>query len=246
VKNKGRGQEDKKEKTMSSYPRVRFAPSPTGYLHVGGARTALFNFLFAKHTGGTFILRIEDTDRNRYVEDSLKEIYNSLQWLGLVWDEGPGIGGSYGPYIQSERLAIYKQRTQELLDKGFAYRCFCAPQRLDEVRLAREKAKLPTGYDRHCRTLSEDEVKKNLDEGKTFVVRLKIPSDRTVVFNDIIRGAIAYKSDVLDDLVLLKSDGFPTYHLANVVDDYEMKITHVLRGDEWMAAAAICAYAGYS
>jgi len=203
---------------------------------VGGARTALFNYLFAKHTGGTFILRIEDTDRNRYVEGALQEIYDSLKWLGLSWDEGPEIGGNYGPYVQSERLEVYKNHAQELLDKGLSYRCFCTSQRLEEVRLVREKAKMLTGYDRHCRDLSTDEVKKNLNEGKTFVVRLKIPSDRIVVFNDMIRGSIEYKSEVLDDLVLLKSDGFPTYHLANVVDDHEMKISHVLRGDEWIAS----------
>ena len=221
---------------MSSSVRVRFAPSPTGYLHVGGARTALFNYLFAKHTGGTFILRIEDTDRNRYVEGALQEIYESLKWLGLSWDEGPEIGGNYGPYVQSERLELYKRHAQELLEKDLAYRCFCTSQRLEEVRLAREKAKMLTGYDRHCRDLPKDEVKKNLDEGKSFVVRLKIPRDIVVVFNDMIRGSIEYKSEVLDDLVLLKSDGFPTYHLANIVDDHEMKITHVLRGDEWIAS----------
>ena len=221
---------------MNSSVRVRFAPSPTGYLHVGGARTALFNYLFAKHTGGTFILRIEDTDRNRFVEGALKEIYDSLKWLGLSWDEGPEVGGNHGPYVQSERLELYKKHAQALLDKDLAYRCFCTPQRLEEVRLAREKAKMLTGYDRHCRDLSKDEVKKNLDEGKSFVVRLKIPADRIVVFNDMIRGSIEYKSEVLDDLVLLKSDGFPTYHLANIVDDHEMEISHVLRGDEWIAS----------
>lgn len=221
---------------MTSSVRVRFAPSPTGYLHVGGARTALFNYLFAKHAGGTFILRIEDTDRNRYVEGALQEIYKSLKWLGLSWDEGPEIGGNYGPYVQSERLGLYKKKAMELLDKGLAYRCFCTPQRLEEVRLAREKAKMLTGYDRHCRDLSKEEIKKNLDQGKSFVVRLKIPPDRIIAFNDIIRGSIEYKSEVLDDLVLLKSDGFPTYHLANVVDDHEMKISHVLRGDEWIAS----------
>jgi glutamyl-tRNA synthetase len=221
---------------MSSSVRVRFAPSPTGYLHVGGARTALFNYLFAKHTGGTFILRIEDTDRNRYVEGALKEIYDSLKWLGLSWDEGPEIGGNHGPYVQSERLELYKKHAQTLLDKGLAYRCFCTSQRLEEVRREREKAKMLTGYDRHCRDLSKDEVKRNLDEQKPFVVRLNIPSDMTIVFNDMIRGSIEYKSEVLDDLVLLKSDGFPTYHLANIVDDHEMEISHVLRGDEWIAS----------
>jgi glutamyl-tRNA synthetase len=221
---------------MPSPIRVRFAPSPTGYLHIGGARTALFNYLFARHTGGKFILRIEDTDRNRFVEGALEEIYDSLKWLGLLWDEGPDIGGNYGPYVQSERLHLYKKRAQELVDKGLAYRCFCTPSRLEEVRLAREKAKLFTGYDRHCRDLSKEDIKKDLGEGKSFVVRLKVPYNTVVAFTDMIRGSIEYKSEILDDLVLLKSDGFPTYHLANVVDDHEMQISHVLRGDEWIAS----------
>jgi glutamyl-tRNA synthetase len=216
--------------------RVRFAPSPTGYLHVGGARTALFNYLFAKHTGGTFILRIEDTDRNRFVQGALEEIYESLKWLGLTWDEGPDTGGRFGPYIQSERTDLYKKGADELLQKGLAYRCFCTPQRLEEVRRLREKEKLPTSYDQHCRTLTKEEEKQLLDQSKPHVIRLKIPSGRSVVFNDLIRGSIECKTEVLDDLVLLKSDGFPTYHLANVVDDHEMAITHVLRGDEWIAS----------
>lgn len=221
---------------MSSPIRVRFAPSPTGYLHVGGARTALFNYLFAKHNGGAFILRIEDTDRSRFVEGALKEIYESLAWLGLSWDEGPDTGGAFGPYVQSERCDLYKKYANQLLDNGLAYRCFCTPQRLDEVRTAREKAKMLTGYDRHCRELGKEEIANNLAEGKAHTFRLKIPFYRTVVFNDMIRGSIEYKSDVLDDLVILKSDGFPTYHLANVVDDHEMRISHVLRGDEWISS----------
>jgi len=221
---------------MAGKIRVRFAPSPTGYLHVGGARTALFNFIFAKNQGGTFILRIEDTDRTRYVEGALAEIYESLKWLGLTWDEGPDKGGAYGPYVQSERTQRYAAHVGGLLEKGLAYRCFCTPQRLDEVRKAREKEKLTTSYDKHCRDLSKEEEKKLLDGGVPFVVRFKVPPARTVVFNDIIRGPIEYKSDILDDLVLLKSDGFPTYHLANVVDDHEMAITHVFRGDEWIAS----------
>jgi glutamyl-tRNA synthetase len=221
---------------MSSNTRVRFAPSPTGYLHVGGARTALFNFLFARHTGGTFILRIEDTDRNRFVPGALDEIYTSLKWLGLSWDEGPDTNGGYGPYVQSQRLDLYKNRVLQLLEKGLAYRCFCTPQRLEQVRLQREKEKQLTSYDRQCRDLSKGEEKHLLDTGTPFVVRFKIPHDRVVVFSDMIRGSIEYKSEVLDDLVLLKSDGFPTYHLANVVDDHEMKISHVLRGDEWIAS----------
>ena len=203
---------------------------------MGGARTALFNYLFAKHVGGTFVLRIEDTDRSRFVEGALREIYDGLAWLGLSWDEGPDVGGNFGPYVQSERLDLYQKYAGDLLDRGLAYRCFCTPQRLEEVRRDREKAKMLTGYDRHCRDLDKEEVANSLKEGKKYTVRLKVPLDRNIVFSDMIRGPIEYKSDVLDDLVLLKSDGFPTYHLANVVDDHEMKISHVLRGDEWISS----------
>ncbi len=221
---------------MSRNVRVRFAPSPTGYLHVGGARTALFNYCFAKKMGGTFILRIEDTDRNRFVEGALKEIYDSLKWLGLDWTEGPVVGGNLGPYVQSERLDLYKQQVNYLIENGCAYRCFCSSQRLDEMRKKQAQEKLQEGYDKQCRTLSKEEEKSQLDAGMPFVVRFKIPSGRNIVFNDVIRGNIEYKSDVLDDFVLLKSDGYPTYHLANVVDDHAMDISHVLRGDEWIAS----------
>jgi glutamyl-tRNA synthetase len=221
---------------MSSNVRVRFAPSPTGYLHVGGARTALFNYLFAKHTGGTFILRIEDTDRNRFVPGALQEIYESLKWLGLSWDEGPDAQGRFGPYVQSERTDLYKKHADDLLKKGRAYRCFCTPQRLEDVRQKREKEKMQTSYDRHCRSLSPEEEEQLLGQAKPHVIRFKVPPDRKVVFSDMIRGNIEYDSNILDDLVLLKSDGFPTYHLANVVDDHEMAITHVLRGDEWISS----------
>ncbi|MBI5527125.1 MAG: glutamate--tRNA ligase [Deltaproteobacteria bacterium] len=216
--------------------RVRFAPSPTGYLHIGGARTALFNFLFARHHGGTFILRIEDTDRTRYQEGALQEIFESLRWLGLPWDEGPEVGGPFGPYFQSERLEIYRRHAADLVARGAAYRCFCTPERLDQVRKEQEKAKVTTKYDRRCRALSQGEERKLLDAGTPHVVRLRVPDGRAVMFDDLIRGEIVYQSDVLDDLVLLKSDGYPTYHLANVVDDHLMRITHVLRGDEWIAS----------
>lgn len=216
--------------------RVRFAPSPTGYLHVGGARSALFNYLFAKRHGGTFILRIEDTDRTRFVEGALKEIYDSLRWLGLNWDEGPEAGGGCGPYIQSERLALYKESAEKLLQTGHAYRCFCSSERLTALREEQEKNKLQLGYDKKCRGLSSQATNDLLAKGAPHVVRLRIPEERKVVFNDEIRGPIEYSSDVLDDLVLLKTDGFPTYHLANVVDDHFMGITHVLRGDEWITS----------
>ena len=218
--------------------RVRFAPSPTGYLHVGGARTALFNYLFAKKLGGKFLLRIEDTDRTRYHEGALDEIFTSMRWLGLDWDEGPEVGGDFGPYFQSERTDLYKKYTDELLEKGLAYRCFCSSERLTELRETQEKSgEGVTGYDNHCRNLSQDEIDANLAEGKTFVVRLAIPENRTITFNDYIRGDISFESATQDDFVLLKSDGFPTYHLANVIDDHHMGITHVLRGDEWITSA---------
>ncbi len=223
---------------MASEVRVRFAPSPTGYLHVGGARTALFNYLFAQHHNGTFVLRIEDTDRNRFQEGALEEIFTSLRWLGIHWDEGPETGGDYGPYFQSERTEIYKKHTDKLLESGHAYRCFCTPERLQKIREEQQRAKSAhaSGYDRHCRGLSDTEVEEKLAAGTPHVVRLKVPLGREVTFNDGIRGDITCRSDMLDDLVLLKSDGYPTYHLANVVDDHLMAITHVLRGDEWIAS----------
>ncbi len=221
---------------MADTVRVRFAPSPTGYLHVGGARSALFNYLFARKTNGTFILRIEDTDQSRFVESALKEIYESLRWLGLQWDEGPEVGGDFGPYVQSLRRDIYQEHAQKLLESGHAYRCFCTPERIAELRAEQEKAKQLSGYDRKCRSLSDDEIKRHLDAGTPHVIRLKIPSGRKVIFTDKIRGSIEYSSDVLDDLVLIKTDGYPTYHMANVVDDHLMQITHVLRGDEWIAS----------
>jgi glutamyl-tRNA synthetase len=219
-------------------PVVRFAPSPTGYLHVGGARTALFNFLFARHYRGTFILRIEDTDQKRYQPEALAEIFASLKWLGLNWDEGPEAGGPNGPYFQSQRTAVYREHAERLLAAGSAYRCFCSEERLAQLRHEQEQAKMAhgSGYDRHCRALGEGEAQKRLAAGAPHVVRLKVPDGRSVTFHDLIRGDIAYDSAELDDLVLLKSDGFPTYHLANVVDDRLMGVSHVLRGDEWIAS----------
>ncbi len=222
---------------MASPVRVRFAPSPTGYLHVGGARTALFNYLFTKHHNGTFILRIEDTDRNRFQEGALEEIFTSLRWLGIHWDEGPEAGGDNGPYFQSERLALYKERIEELISRGNAYRCFCTPNRLQTMRDEQQKNKQSVlGYDRHCRNLSGNEMKDKLDAQTPHVIRLKIPDNRTITFSDAIRGEISCQSNTLDDMVLIKTDGFPTYHMANVVDDHCMKISHVLRGDEWIAS----------
>jgi len=217
--------------------RVRFAPSPTGYLHVGGARTALFNYLFAKKTGGTFILRIEDTDRTRFQEDSLKEIFESLKWMGIEWTEGPEKGGDLGPYIQSERLDIYKKYAQILWDRGQVYPCFCTPERLEKMRKEKELRKEQHGgYDRRCREIPKDEAQKRIDAGEPYVLRLKAPLEGSISFIDGIRGEIETPVTMVDDTVLMKTDGYPTYHLASVVDDHLMEISHVLRGDEWIAS----------
>ena len=221
---------------MSSEPRVRvrFAPSPTGYLHVGGARTAIFNWLFARHMGGDFLLRIEDTDQARYDEKALHDLIADLKWLGLQWDEGPEVGGPHAPYHQSQRLPLYRKHAQQLLDGGHAYACFCTTERLDELREAQKKNNLPTSYDRRCRNIPAVDAQIRIDAGEKHTVRLKVPFHGNTSFVDHLRGPIEYQNRILDDLVLLKTDGFPTYHLANVVDDHDMKITHVLRGDEWI------------
>ena len=213
--------------------RVRFAPSPTGYLHVGGARTALYNWLFARHHGGTFILRIEDTDRTRYDAQALKDIFDSLRWMGLDWDEGPLVGGDYGPYAQSERLEIYQKYAKQLVDDDHAYYCYCSPERLAQMREQYERSG-QTGYDRHCRYLTTKQRADYEAQGIVPVVRLKVPLEGQTTFHDVIRGTTTVDNTTLDDLVLLKSDGFPTYHLANVVDDHLMEITHIMRGDEWL------------
>jgi len=213
--------------------RVRFAPSPTGELHLGSARTALYNYLFAKKNDGKFIMRLEDTDQERLVEGSLKRMLGGLAWLGLTWDEGPDIGGPYVPYIQSERLPIYKKQADELINQGGAYYCFCSAQRLEVLRRVQEAEKQITKYDRACLNLKPEEKKAKLEAKFPYFVSLKIPAGQTI-FNDLIRGQIKVDNTSLDDSVLLKSDGFPTYHLANVVDDHLMEITHVIRGEEWL------------
>lgn len=219
--------------------RTRFAPSPTGFLHIGGLRTALFSFLFARHNKGSFILRIEDTDRKRLVKGALEDIIESLRWIGINWDEGPDIGGIYGPYLQSERIEIYRKHAENLVQKGEAYRCYCTPERLFSLRENYKKEGSFTGYDRRCRNLTEEERYAHESKGEPYVVRLKIPLEGETTFNDLIRGSITKKNEELEDLVLLKSDGFPTYHLANVVDDHLMKITHVIRGDEWISSTPV-------
>jgi nondiscriminating glutamyl-tRNA synthetase len=218
----------------SSDIRVRFAPSPTGFLHVGGLRTALYNHLFARHLGGSTILRIEDTDRSRYVEGAVENLLDTLEWAGISFDEGPRNGGPYGPYIQSERSELYRQHVDQLLTEGKAYRCFCTPEELERSRRTQMEAKQDHSYDRSCRSLSESEVHEKLGLGLACTVRLKVPLIGNLHFTDRVRGDITVAYDVIDDQVLLKSDGFPTYHLANVVDDHHMRVTHVIRGEEWL------------
>jgi glutamyl-tRNA synthetase len=221
---------------MNKPVRVRFAPSPTGFPHVGNIRTALFNWLFARHTGGKFILRIEDTDVVRKVEGAVEAIMDGLKWLGLDWDEGPGVEGAYGPYYQSERLHLYREAAERLIAQGDAYYCYCSPERLEEMRAEQARLKQPPGYDRMCRELSAAECERKKAEGIVPVVRLKIPLGETTEFSDIIWGDLTFDTNTLDDLVLLKSDGYPTYHLANVVDDHAMEISHVLRAEEWISS----------
>jgi len=216
--------------------RTRFAPSPTGFLHIGGLRTALFSFLFARHAKGNFILRIEDTDRSRFKEGALEDIIQSLKWLGIYWDEGPDIGGPYAPYLQSERKEIYKEYAFKLIEKGKAYKCYCSHERLDALHKQQKSKGIFSIYDRHCRNLTQKEIEEHDKNGDCFVIRLKIPTQGETSFNDEIRGNISTKNDILDDIVLLKSDGFPTYHLANVIDDHLMKISHVIRGEEWVSS----------
>lgn len=232
-------------KILGSMIRVRFAPSPTGFLHIGSLRTALYNFLFAKHHGGAFILRIEDTDQARLVPGAIESIVETLSWAGITWDEGPCLQtangrrqiverGGHGPYLQSERLGFYKKYVIELVAKGSAYRCFCSEERLAEMRKQQMAAKLPPRYDRRCRTLTAREVAAELERKTPSVIRLAVPRQGETVVNDLIHGEVRFQNALIDDQVLMKSDGFPTYHLAVVVDDHLMDISHVIRGEEWL------------
>lgn len=216
--------------------RVRIAPSPTGDPHIGTAYIALFNYVFAKKHGGKFIVRIEDTDQTRFRKDSEGMILDCLRWVGLPWDEGPDVGGPHAPYRQSERTQLYREYAQVLLSKGHAYRCFCSGERLEQVRKERMAQKQQGGYDRHCRELAPDVVEQKLKSGAAFTIRMKMPTGGSTSFNDGLRGIVSFENDGIDDQVLLKSDGFPTYHLANVVDDHEMQISHVIRGEEWISS----------
>jgi len=225
--------------------RVRFPPSPTGALHVGGARTALFNWLFvygqARREGksGGLTLRIEDTDRARFVPGATEGIVDVLRWFGLDWDEGPDVGGARGPYVQSERLDHYTDHASHLLNAGHAYRCFCSPERLAEVREGQRARHEAPGYDRHCRDLDPETIAAHQAAGTTPVIRFRMPLDGETLVHDLLRGEIRYLNVNLEDLVLLKSDGYPTYHLANVVDDHLMGVSHILRGEEWIPTAPL-------
>ena len=220
---------------------VRNDPSPTGLQHIGGIRTAIFNYFFARANGGKFILRIEDTDRERYSDEALDDLYATLNWLGIEWDEGPDKEGDYGPYIQSQRFELYKTYAKQLLDSGHAYRCFCSEERLNTLREEQKKNKSKRlGYDRHCSRLSKEEEKRKLAEGLPYVIRFKIPQEGSTAFKDIVMGDISRKNkDISPDPIILKSDGYPTYHLGNVIDDHNMAISHVLRAQEWIPTGAL-------
>ena len=217
--------------------RVRMAPSPTGNYHLGHLRTVLYNYALARQSGGKFIIRIEDTDKEREVEGAIESILSDIRDYGLSWDEGPYIGGNYGPYIQSERLPIYKKYAQQLVDQGNAYYCFCSPDRLSALRREQQKNKQPPKYDKKCLALSPEEVEKCVASGESHVVRLNVNPDEQIHFEDLIYGELVFDSDTIDDQILIKSDGYPTYHMAVVVDDHAMEITHILRGNDWLPSA---------
>ncbi len=216
--------------------RTRIAPSPTGLMHIGTAYMALFNYAFAKKNGGQFIVRIEDTDRQRFVEGAEQVIFDGLKWLQIPYTEGPDIGGPHTPYRQSENLPMYKKAAEELIEKGHAYYCFCSVETLDEMRRQQQERKELPHYDRRCRAIPLHEAIKRVDAGEKYVIRMKIPDHEVIGWDDAIRGHVEINSDVVDDQVLMKSDGFPTYHLGVVVDDHRMEITHIMRGEEWISS----------
>jgi glutamyl-tRNA synthetase len=216
--------------------RTRIAPSPTGELHIGTLRTLLYDYALAKKYDGQFIFRLEDTDQKRYVAGSEKRLMETIKDYGLSWDEGPDIGGLYAPYVQTERLEIYQKYIKELINKGFAYYCFCTQERLDQLRATQKAAKQVPRYDQNCLHLSKEEIQKNLDNKIPYTIRMVIPKNETIIFEDLIRGKIKFNTNEVDDQVLIKSNGIPTYHFAAVVDDHLMKITHVLRGEEWLTS----------
>ena len=214
--------------------RLRYAPSPTGDPHVGNIRTAIFNWLCARHYGGSLIIRVEDTDQSRKVEGATEELLEALKWLGLDWEEGPDIGGPFGPYYQSERLEHYREAADRLMENGDAYRCYCSPERIAEVRKDQARLKQPLGYDRRCLRLSSTQRAEHESTGVVPVVRFKMPEDGITTVDDLVRGEVSFQNGLIDDFVVLKSDGFPTYHLAALVDDHLMRITHVMRAEEWL------------
>ncbi|HMB26320.1 MAG TPA: glutamate--tRNA ligase [Patescibacteria group bacterium] len=232
------------EKINTGKVRVRIAPSPTGYVHVGNLRTILYTYLFAKRHDGQFIIRVEDTDQNRIVPGAVEDLLEVLQWAGIEGDEGPRLTkdrkikqtGEFGPYYQSKRLDIYHDYIQQLLDKNKAYPCFCTKERLDKLREKQRQEKKPPKYDGFCRNLSKKEAQAMMDSGAPYVIRFKMPENKNIVFEDLIRGKIVVNTKDMDDFVLIKSDGYPTYHFANIIDDHLMKISHVMRGDEWIAS----------
>ena len=219
--------------------RVRFAPSPTGHVHLGSARTALYDYLIARQTGGQFILRIEDTDRKRLVIGAEAELIDGMHWLGIDWDEGPDKGGPYSPYRQSERKEIYQEHARKLIDSGKAYYCFCSLDRLGQVRKERQEKKLPPHYDGLCRLLDPEEAQRKVDAGEPHVIRFKSPREGKTVVNDVLRGKIEFDNKNMDDFILVKTDGWALYHLAAIVDDHLMKITHVIRGSEWLPTSPL-------
>ncbi|MBN1349513.1 glutamate--tRNA ligase [candidate division KSB1 bacterium] len=222
-----------------SVVRVRIAPSPTGDPHVGTAYIALFNYAFAKKNNGKFVLRIEDTDQARSRKESETMIMESLKWLNIQWDEGPDIGGSHGPYRQSERSEIYREHARILLENGSAYRCFCTKERLEKMREEQKKSKQFSGYDGFCRNLPKETIDQYLSENRPYVIRIKLPQQDTISFRDELRGQVEFDCSTLNDQILMKADGYPTYHLANVVDDHLMKISHVIRAEEWISSTPI-------
>ena len=221
---------------MPEHVRVRYAPSPTGLPHIGNIRTALFNWLFAKHYGGEFIVRVEDTDQDRLVPGASDAVLDALDWLNIEWDEGPRVGGPHFPYFQSERLAIYQEIGEDLLQRDWAYRCYCTEERLEQMRQEQLRLKNPHGYDRRCRNMSRDERRSLETEGQPSVIRFAVPTSGVTTFDDLIHGEVVWQNQLLDDFIILKSDGFPTYHLAVVADDHLMEISHVLRAEEWLSS----------
>lgn len=216
--------------------RTRFAPSPTGYIHIGGLRTMLYCYLWARKNHGQYIVRVEDTDQTRFVDGAIESMLDLHDVLGLTPDESVRHGGDFGPYQQSQRLGIYQEKLHKLCEEGSAYYCFCTPERLDALRKEQEELKLPPRYDGHCRHIPYEEAIERVKSGEKYTIRLKVPKAETIIFNDLIRGRIEFKTSEIDDQVLLKSDGFPTYHGAIVIDDYMMGITHVMRGEEWISS----------